>query len=128
VKPGGRMRGYIAANGPYCPVNYSYINPANRNPITENTGEISLPDVEKNLKIKIFPNPTSGQVTVQLPENEETRLLKVEITDINGIREFSEELPALRNHTLSVESLLPGMYILHVTTGRWKETVKLVRW
>ena len=55
-------------------------------------------------------------------------MVKVEITDINGLSEISLDIPALRQYTLSVENLRPGMHFLHVTTGESKETSKLVRW
>ncbi|MEI6436889.1 MAG: T9SS type A sorting domain-containing protein, partial [Bacteroidota bacterium] len=72
--------------------------------------------------------PTTGDVTLQLPENEETRMIKLEITDINGLCKISEDLPSLRQNTVSIESLSPGMYFLHVTTEKSKETVKIVKW
>ena len=129
VKSGGKMRGYITTNGPYCPINYTYITPEkNPNRASGDAGAISRSDGGQNGKLQVFPNPTSGDVTIRLPENEETRMVKLEITDINGFGELSEDLPGLRNYTLSIESLPPGMYFLHVTTGESKETIKVVRW
>jgi hypothetical protein len=127
VKSGARMRGYITATGPFCPINYTYIIPENQTLSTGNTVAISPSDGGKNGKLQVFPNPTTGVITLQLPENEEARMIKVEITDINGLREISEDLPGLRNYTLSIENFPPGMYFLHVTTGNSKETSKLVK-
>ncbi|MCX6277477.1 MAG: T9SS type A sorting domain-containing protein [Bacteroidetes bacterium] len=127
VKSGGLMHGYITANSQYCPINYNYINPASGNQISGNANAISPTDGGKNGKLRIFPNPTTGDVTLQLPENEETQMIKVEITDINGLNGISKDIPGLGQYTISVESLPPGIYFLHVTTGKSRETVKLIR-
>ena len=127
VKSGGLMRGYITTNNQYCPVNYTYITPENSNLISGNTDAISQSDGRKDGKLLVFPNPTDGEITLQLQENEETRMIKVEITDINGIIELSENLSGARKHNLSVESLRPGMHFLRLTTEESTETLKLVR-
>ncbi|MCX6277476.1 MAG: T9SS type A sorting domain-containing protein [Bacteroidetes bacterium] len=127
VKSGGLMHGYITANSQYCPINYTYITPENPNLVSGNGDAISRSDGGKNGKLQVFPNPTTGDVTIQIPENSETRLIKAEITDINGIIEISENLSEVRKYNLTVESLRPGMYFLHVTTAESIETIKLIR-
>jgi hypothetical protein len=127
VKSGGKMRGYITTNGPFCPINYTYISPENSTLGNGNGSAISQSDGGKSEQIQVFPNPTAGDVTIQLPETEENRMVKAEITDINGMIKISKDIPALRQYTICVEKFPPGVYFLHVTTGKSIETIKLMR-
>ena len=124
VKYGGYMHGYITTNGKYCTIPG---NPEIGNPDTGDDNIISESDGAQNESVHVYPNPTSGAITLQLPLKIETGMIRAEITDINGIVEISENLAGVRKYNLSVESLRPGMYFLHVTTGESKETIKLIR-
>ncbi len=127
VKPGAKMRGYISTSNQYCPINYIYNNPWNRDPGSGNASEITELEDGKNVNIRVFPNPTNGIVTIRLPENEETTLVKLEIMNINGLLEISKDLSGLRNYTFSIVSLPPGIHFLRVTNVESAETIKLVR-
>lgn len=128
VKPGGRMRGYIAANGPYCPINYTYSNPWNRNPDSGNGDLIPMTNGGKTGKLLVFPNPASGMITLRMPDNNESLMVKVELTDTDGKNRMSTDLFGQTQYNLSLDNLAPGIYFLHATTGEWRETVKVVKW
>ena len=54
-------------------------------------------------------------------------MTRAEIFGMNGIRVLSRDLAGERKHVFSIESLRPGIYFIHITTGSGMETVKLIK-
>jgi hypothetical protein len=54
-------------------------------------------------------------------------MTKVEIYGMNGVKVLSKVLIGERKHTFTLETLRPGIYFIHVTTGGTLETMKLIK-
>jgi len=83
--------------------------------------------VRENGFFKLYPNPTDGTFTLELTSAELEKTITVEIHSILGNRLFRKELPAQRLHTISLESQLPGMYIIRVMKGENVGVERLIK-
>jgi hypothetical protein len=88
-------------------VYYKKGNVSSGNPI-KFTG---INDVSIQSGIKIFPNPTSKQLTVQTPENSD---FDVTIANVQGIKLGTYRFKDTSLFTLDVSSLTAGIYLLTV--------------
>ncbi len=123
VKNGSYMHGYITTTGQYCPPS----NPVVNNPVQVGDVQTSVPEFVKNQHIRAYPNPTNDAVTLELSGTVETGMTKVEIYGMNGVKVLSKVLIGERKHTFTLETLRPGIYFIHVTTGGTLETMKLIK-
>lgn len=73
--------------------------------------------------ISVYPNPTKGIITINLPElGSESRLT---LHDIQG-REILRKETHASNEVLNIESLQEGVYLLTVENGNNKITKKII--
>ena len=70
--------------------------------------------VRNNDKLAIFPNPSSGQFTVNLPATQNT--YPVDVYDMMGNKVFQAILSATQN-TINLNSQPAGMYFVYTTTN-----------
>ncbi len=124
VNSGGYMHGYITTTGQYC---IPTLNPTVNNP--EKTNHVSTPATEaaQNQNIRVYPNPAGNSFTMELTGMTGNGMTRAEIFGMNGIRVLSRDLAGERKHVFSIESLRPGIYFIHITTGSGMETVKLIK-
>ena len=87
---------------------------------------VGIEEIEKlELKIEIFPNPTSGKVTVTSPEP----LVAATLTDLQGRRE-EVKLTAIGHgqYSLDLTTSPQGVYLLTLTTADGRQhTVRLLK-
>lgn len=79
---------------------------------------VGVPEHPAALALSIFPNPTSGNIVIQLPDSY-TGKVEANIFDAVGKLVFRKTVPLARNANsipLSIESLMKGMYVLEVKT------------
>jgi len=69
----------------------------------------------ETLLATVYPNPFSENITVSFAE-EESDMLYVTLTDINGKISYVMKFPPAREIKLNVESLAPSIYILRVNS------------
>lgn len=79
-----------------------------KNSIVTNTVELA------NQKLKIYPNPVSSELTVDLKSGE--KILSLRITDMNGRILKKEESPA--SNKINVSNLARGIYFIQVKTDK----------
>jgi hypothetical protein len=60
-------------------------------------------------EIKIYPNPTSSYITIELPNNEKT---KGSLYSTNGEKIF--EFEASKKARLQIDNIKPGTYLIQV--------------
>lgn len=77
----------------------------------------------KGLTFKVFPNPASDQVTIELPFNVGQALIVV--TDING-KVVQEGVFSETKFSLQVDQLPKGLYNLTITNGDLVETKPII--
>jgi M6 family metalloprotease-like protein len=101
----------------------------------EGSDEISVhiyddtdPDNDKEPLLKIFPNPTQGDVNLLIEEVQGT--YKIRILSINGNRVYQNEFSssdAKFVKSLNMHHLLPGMYSVQIISGETVLVEKFIR-
>jgi len=121
---GSYVHAYIDLTGEYC-----------RNPkalVSINEEEAQSKEVPgaswiKENFFKVYPNPTTGQFTLELNDVAEFSTIKVEIFSLVGENIFIAELPAIRQYLLDLSAKQPGIYLIRVLQGGDVGVVKLIK-
>ncbi len=108
------------ANSPY--LSGYYIIPRSISDINHSSGILS--QNESSGYIDMFPNPTSGSVTISTGN---TTIDEIQITDIIGRVVFTEMTLKSGSIHLDVSSLNKGVYFVKLSAGVYSETVKLIK-
>jgi len=94
-------------------------------PMVELSNSVGISTIKKSEKIKIYPNPTSDIVTVEI-ELSKSDNLRIEMLDVTGKIIYSKELGkqnvGLINSTIDVSQISNGLYILKVIQGNEQKT------
>ena len=74
--------------------------------------------------IKIYPNPTRGILTIEVPQSaEESKEIQIKVTDMNG-RTLIHEKNVPERKEISLESQPDGFYLLYIIreklVSKWK--------
>jgi hypothetical protein len=77
--------------------------------------------------IKVYPNPTPGDFTLELIGKSGTDKLKVEIYSSHGEKILSEVIAGNNTHGFSLANRPAGVYFMRVISGTRIETVKVVK-
>jgi hypothetical protein len=75
---------------------------------------------------RIYPNPTSGQFTIEQTGNKPADHVKVEVIGTIGGRILSTELSGFTKHELSIRGNAPGIYFVKITSEDKSQTVKII--
>jgi len=116
---GGMMHGYIAPTGPFCgTMAPSFINV---------TAGIEDPvDPITNQRILIYPNPTTGKITLEfVPENLRSGA-RIYLYSMNGAEVLQKDLPQMKKETFTLDFLTPGIYLCRIVYNGKQELVKIV--
>ncbi len=82
-------------------------------PVSNNLVKVIEIEKDENNEISIFPNPTSTNLTIHLPENFDGEVV---IKDILGKELINERITG-NLHSLSVETLSKGNYFVSITSN-----------
>lgn len=77
------------------------------------------------LGVKIYPNPTGGDITIDLGNNILEGEINLLLTDIQG-RHIMSKKSTVNNDVLSLNNLSNGVYLLSVENGNKKTIKKIV--
>lgn len=117
VMPGGYMHGYITTGGQYC----------NTLPSPENSGTTATGvESQPGFMFKIYPNPTSGEVTIELKEPK-NQMVTVTAFGSMGNLILTEKLDGLNAKKISLTNQPAGIYFLRITQGDQQEIRKVIR-
>lgn len=122
VEAGGYLHAYISTIGCAQPdhlVAEKESMPAIAGPVFESEFQ--------NGFFKVYPNPTTGDFTLELHAEEEASLPLVEIFTVPGHLIFSREMPSKRLHALSLSERQPGMYIIRVVNKNKIGTARIIK-
>jgi len=89
------------------------------------TAATDLKDVNDNISAEVYPNPSSEQVSVRVPENKYTKAI---LYDPKGTMLL--QIPIMEVQTeviLNIESYRKGLYLLLLQGNQSSETVKIVK-
>jgi hypothetical protein len=75
----------------------------------------------------IYPNPTTGNLTIELTNNTSTVATVIEVYGMLGERIIREEFSGQSKLEISLALQPPGIYILRVIAGKETVTVKVIR-
>jgi hypothetical protein len=95
--------------------------------VTVVTGADEMPIVSSLLKVKLYPNPSNGDFTVELIGTSGTGMIKADVLDIRGVRVHSADLKNEAKHTFSLRKLPAGLYFIRIIDGEKVATVKLLK-
>lgn len=122
VYSGGTLHGYITSTGTYCSV------PSN--PIVVNQEEKASTttglEILKDGYIRIYPNPTQGEFTVELSKNLVGVPIQTEIFGVRGEKVFSKDLTGELKHEFTLAGRPVGVYFVKVIAGDEVLTHKLI--
>jgi hypothetical protein len=116
VDPGGYMNGYISSNGQYC----------NMPAISVLTGEGEFPGSAKQTGLKIYPNPTKGSFSLEVPV-ELAEKSSLEIYSMGGEKILLKELSGKQVYDISLENSPSGIYLVRVFSERQNYSARIVR-
>jgi hypothetical protein len=121
VQPGGYMHGYITTTHSYC-------GSATPSMVTVITGEQeTLPEPEQAPgRFVLFPNPTTGDFTLQSRTESDPGRVDVELFDLRGERKMLTSYSGGRSRDFELRDLPPGLYLLKVVSGGRVESFKLI--
>ncbi|MDP3013780.1 MAG: T9SS type A sorting domain-containing protein, partial [Candidatus Subteraquimicrobiales bacterium] len=124
VEPGGHLLARISTNGLYCN------NPESLLTAFEEKEIPVPPTFEADARasfFKVYPNPTTGDFTLELKEFEEFSAITVEIYGLKGERINSAKLPAEKLYNLSLADRQPGIYMIRVMKNNETGVMKILK-
>jgi hypothetical protein len=76
----------------------------------------SIFEFSSGLKVSVFPNPNSGQFTVQADGRRER--INISLSDLNGRRILEKVMESPGKEAINISDLPKGQYILRIETGK----------
>ncbi|MCX6265971.1 MAG: choice-of-anchor J domain-containing protein [Bacteroidetes bacterium] len=120
VQEGGYLSGFITTTGEFCD---GTTLPA---PAVKSSVKVPASDQEYSF-CKLFPNPTSGDFTIEQTGVDSLLPTQFEIFGMHGTKLISEEFMNERAHRVSAQVLLPGIYFIRVSSGNRTGCYKLIK-
>jgi hypothetical protein len=124
VLAGGYMHGYITLDNTYC--NQPF-NALVGNATGENEMKSSIAGQEMVAAIRVYPNPATGPVTIEISGKTESGMSNVDFYSLSGVKVMSKELVSPGKHSVSVSELPNGIYFLRMHNGNEIKTTKLIK-
>lgn len=115
VHTGGYLLGTIVPNGPYC----SGDAPARPMSVSQVTGSIDA------TRFRVYPNPTSGEFTVEMLNSLPAEGARVEVYGMLGGKVLTVPMKD-RLENISIRGNHPGIYLVRITSGEEVRTVKII--
>ena len=127
VEPGGYLNGAIVTNCLWCSA-YPMNQMAAVQPDTTGQETMDIPFIDKPTKslLRVYPNPTTGTVTLELSDVTETTAVKVEIYGMRGDKIHTKELNGVKTYQFSFSEHPVGLYFVHVIHGKKLESIKVI--
>jgi hypothetical protein len=120
VKTGGYMHGYITTSNQYC----GQQTPALPEVVSGDGEPVLIPG---QTCFTIYPNPTTGNFTLEQRGGKSFDNVKVEIYGMHGERLMSGEMAGEKKHKFWTSGLPQGLYFVKVVADGYVETFKLVK-
>ena len=95
--------------------------------VSANTIEEGSPLVKESASFKVYPNPTSGNFTLEQKGDLDSRNVKVEVYSMTGERILTEEIVGQKKHEFMFADAPTGLYFVKVIAGDYVETIKLIK-
>ncbi len=122
VLSNGYLHGSITINGSYCG---SKSQSMLMNPMIAE--EDMGPMVPEPTRFRIYPNPTTGNFTLEILKETPFEGLRIEIYGMRGEKILTEVVGEGLKHEFSISDRTPGIYFIRIIAEEQTETVKLVK-
>ncbi|MBE0663239.1 MAG: T9SS type A sorting domain-containing protein [Bacteroidales bacterium] len=122
VESGGNLHAYIS--DVWCEQPESLLASFFEEPLP--TRQIVEPETNDSF-FKIYPNPTTGDFTLELLEFEEYSNIKVEIYSAQGHLVLGKELPAKKLYHFNLTERQPGIYMVSVLKDKEIGVYKIIK-
>jgi hypothetical protein len=119
VHSGGYLSGFISPGSPYC------LDPAMPSVLKEQVALVQ--ESPEKAFIKIYPNPTSGNFTLQLSGDSQNAIAKVQVYDLTGLQIFETEIRSAISLEISLINHCPGIYLVKMIWDNQIFTGKVIR-
>ncbi|MEI7727652.1 MAG: T9SS type A sorting domain-containing protein [Bacteroidota bacterium] len=123
VNSGGYLHGYITTNGTYCG---SPSNPLAAAGMQKDDA-VGVETVVKNQFIKVYPNPTTDIVIVELLGTDATAGANVTVYSMQGSLLLKKTLNGESRLQFSLSGRPVGVYMVHVQSGERSEIAKVIK-
>jgi hypothetical protein len=120
VKPGGYMHGYITTTAQYC-------IPMQSGMVAAITGDGEITFGAQDLRVKIYPNPTAGEFTLEITGWAPANSFRAEIFSMNGIRVMANEFTGDTKYPISLRDVPSGLFFLRIVAKDKVETIKIIK-
>lgn len=80
----------------------------------------------QKLNVRGYPNPTSGKVTIKLPDGNDNKALI--LTDITGIKKWEKKQLSDNSYKLDLSYFDNGIYILTVKGKNYENNYKIIKY
>lgn len=120
VLPGGYMHGSITTTNQFC-------SPGKSPEGNNLTGEVLLSEGTAGLALfKTWPNPTDGDVTVEISKNLQSCNASLEIYGLMGERILTRPMNGEKKTVISLQGHARGIYFIRLSTGKESATAKII--
>jgi hypothetical protein len=116
VWAGGYMHGQILPTGPWCSA---------KSPLKEAGNEEKSLDIMDNT-FRIYPNPTTGNFTVEQINGSVVEYATVDILGMLGKKIVASDLTGVSKKEFSIKGHPAGIYFVRITAGEKVQTVKII--
>jgi hypothetical protein len=120
VNSGGYLWGYITQKDRYCNNTLPPMAPAA--PTVTNAGSVRMP-----VKINIFPNPTTDEITIVFEGEISEEKIAMEVVSSVGKRILSQSLSFQNRLKISLSALPSGIYLVHLSGNMFNHSQKIVK-
>ncbi len=90
-----------------------------------NVTQVGLPEVNTDLKLNVFPNPSAGLYNIQFSET--LKNVELQLFDLTGKVIQSKKLNSIANTTLEISGKPEGLYLLKVISEKGSQTYRLTK-
>jgi len=130
IQAGGYFLGTIAPYGPWCDGGGSTpLMPQQGQPVIDADNiSLGIPQSYES-KFRIYPNPTSGMITVELRSGiEHQQEIIIHVYGTRGELVFSEVITSSMKQEISLAEMPAGVYFIRITSRNITEIVKVVKY
>jgi len=122
VNSGGYLHGFITTSGVYCGETF---NPLVAN--HQNEESLGIETMVKNPFIKVYPNPTTDIVIVELMQPDALTTAKVTVLSMQGTTLMQKDIIDNSRFQFSLSGKPVGIYLVHVQSGDRSEVAKVIK-
>ncbi len=120
VESGGLMVGKIAPDGPFCNVKSASI-------ANVSASQEEIPVNSEKTFFKVYPNPTSGEFTLEFTNGTPVENTLVEIYNMQGQKVLTTSVSGERKHVFSLDGNKAGCYLFRMISNDRAELTKIIK-